>query len=415
MASSTLGTQEVKNCMHGIAFPRGPRSLGEPLKTSLRFRPLVLGVIATALAVGFACSSPEESAPPPAEDGVVVLTASQVASANLTTAVIGGRAASATLRLPGTLALDPVHSWRVSPVVDGVVEAIGAKAHDTVRKGQSLARLRSAQLGEAQVAWLDAQATLRLATAERDRNLALREDGLVSEGEWLRIETDFQRAVGASAQAERRLALAGAPPETGAVESMERRLGVLTLVSPADGVVLASTLSLGQAIRGGEDAFEVAGLSTLWVTVHVPVASLSEVRVGARATVRISGSPRAGWDGEVVSLGAAVDASDQTVEARVVVTNDDGFLRPGMYADVEVAGTPVETLMVPASATFNVGNQLYVFQKAGDNKFRPLPVTAGPTLGEWTPVEGPDVVAGVEVVVGGLAELKSHWLYQRAE
>ncbi|MDP2316288.1 MAG: efflux RND transporter periplasmic adaptor subunit [Pseudomonadota bacterium] len=370
---------------------------------------------------GLACSGlfpgsgSEEPAEAEADKGgpLVELTAAQVASAGLTSAPVEARGASATLRLPGTLATDPRRSFRVSPVVEGVVEEVGAVAHDSVRKGQVLARLRSSALGEEQVAWLEARANLRLATADRDRSATLRKDGVVSESQLLRVETDFQRAQVALAQADRKLSLAGMSSQRiEALEATDRRLGEMTLTSPADGVVLSSSVSRGQALAAGEVAFEVADLSTLWVTVHVPVVSLAEVRPGAKAVVRVGGGGTAGWDGEVGSLGAAVDATDQTVEARVVVANEAGFLRPGMYAEVEVVGAPVQALMVSSGAPFTVGNQAYVFQKVGDTQFRPVAVTAASPLGEWTPVSGPGIEAGVEVVVTGVAELKSQWLYE---
>lgn len=350
-----------------------------------------------------------------ADGTVVVLTAEQVKRANLSTAVVEARAASDTLRLPGTLAVDPRRSWRVSPVVEGVVEEVGATAHDVVRKGQVLARLRSSALGEAQVAWLGARAGLRLAEADRERNLALRKDGVVSESQWLRVDTEYQQAKSALEQADRKLALAGlSDGQIKSLESPQRRLGEMALTSPAAGVVLMSTVSRGQALAAGEDAFQVADLSTLWVTVHIPVASLAQIKPGAKATARVSGSDRT-WSGELGSLGGNVDMANQTVEGRVVVTNEEGFLRPGMYAEVEVVGAAVQALMVPSGASFNVGNQTYVFQKESDTRFKAVAVVAGPRLGEWTPVSGPGIAAGVEVVVAGLAELKSQWLYTRAE
>jgi cobalt-zinc-cadmium efflux system membrane fusion protein len=378
---------------------------------------LLLSLGGGAVACGglFPGSGDDAAEEPEADAGgpVVELKPEQLASAGLTTGAVEPREASATLRLPGTLTTDPQRSWRVSPVVEGVVEHVGAVAHDRVSKGQVLARLRSAALGEAQVAWLEARAGLRLATADRERSLALKKDGVVSESQWLRVDTEFQRAQAALAQADRRLSLAGMSAQRiEELESADRRLGELTLTSPADGVVLASSLSRGQALGAGEVAFEVADLSTLWVTVHVPVASLAQVVPGARANVVVSGGSGTGWAGEVGSLGAEADAADQTVEARVVVTNDGAFLRPGMYAEVEVVGAPVQALMVPSAATFAVGNQSYVFQKVGDARFRPIPVTASPPVGDWTPVAGSGVEAGVEVVVSGVAELKSQWLYE---
>lgn len=80
---------------------------------------------------------------------VVELTSEQAAHAGFSIAVVEAREASDILRLPGTLAVDPRHSWRVSPVVNGLVEEFGAVAHDDVRKGKVLARLRSGEPGEA--------------------------------------------------------------------------------------------------------------------------------------------------------------------------------------------------------------------------------------------------------------------------
>lgn len=365
-----------------------------------------------------ACGKKNEvtKAPEAVDTAVIELTADQVKSSGLTTATIETRDASSILRLPGTLAVDPRRSWRVSPVVEGVVEQVYTTPNNVVRKGQVLARLRSSALGDAQVAWLEARANLRIAGANRERNLGLRKQAVVSEGQWLQVDAEFQRATVALAQADHKLALAGmSPQQLAALESKRSRLGELVITSPASGVVLAANISLGQALATGDAAFEIADLSNLWVSVHVPVASLAQVARGAKATVRVSGSQREGWDGVIESLGGSVGAADQTVVARIVVANQGGFLRPGMYAEVEVRGVPVRGLVVPAGAVFNVGNQAYVFQRVGETRFRALAVTAGSALGNWTPVSGPGVAAGVAVVVNGLAELKSHWLYAGGE
>lgn len=358
----------------------------------------------------------EVDKPPPPDPSVVELTATQLANTGLKTAAIEARESSSTLRLPGMLAVDPRRSWRVSPVVEGVVEEVAVAAHDVARKGQVLARLRSAALGEVQVAWLEARANLRIANANRERSLGLRKQAVISEGRWIEVDAEFQRAQVTLAQADHKLGLAGmSPRQVEALESSERRFGEMALTSPATGVVLASNATRGQALAAGEDAFEIADLSQLWVTVHVPVASLAQVRLGAKATVRVAGSPQSSWEGVIRSLGGQAVAADQTVEGRVVVTNEKGFLRPGMYAEVEVGGAPVQALMVPSGAVFTVGNQAHVFRKIGAARFKALAITASPPLGEWTPISGPGIAAGVEVVVDGVAELKSHWLYEGGE
>jgi hypothetical protein len=36
-------------------------------------------------------------------------------------------------------------------------------------------------------------------------------------------------------------------------------------------------------------------------------------------------------------------------------------------------------------------------------------------MGAWIPISGEALAAGVKIVTKGLAELKSHWLYQGGE
>jgi hypothetical protein len=42
-------------------------------------------------------------------------------------------------------------------------------------------------------------------------------------------------------------------------------------------------------------------------------------------------------------------------------------------------------------------------------------VEVGPAVDTWIPVKEGALAAGTEIVEGGLAELKSHWLYQGGE
>ena len=371
-------------------------------------------VLASAVLATLGCggNAKEEADPAKATSGgVMELTTAQVASAGLTFAVTEQRDGADVFTLPGTLEPDPQRSWRVSPPVAGVIEELGVVASARVKKGQLLARLKSVELGEAEAAWLQAHTEVRFAKAERDRNEALRKNQIISEAQWLKVDTDHQRAVAALAQTERRLSLAGlSGKQLATLGADPKQLGRLTISSPGDGVVIASSLRRGQAIAAGETAFEIADLSELWLTVHLPARLLSQLAPGVNVTVRVEGAPKA-YTGQLASFGASVLPSDQTVDGRVFIVNEGAFLRPGMFAEVDVAARSVRALMVPAGAVINVGNKTYVFQKVDATHFQPVQVTAGPPLGEWVPLTGPSIGAGVAVVVGGLAELKSHWLY----
>ncbi|MCH8327884.1 MAG: hypothetical protein IID15_05085 [Candidatus Marinimicrobia bacterium] len=71
--------------------------------------------------------------------------------------------------------------------------------------------------------------------------------------------------------------------------------------------------------------------------------------------------------------------------------------------------------MVPSTAVFRVGNQAYVFKMEGPGRFEPLAVEIDPTVDAWIPVVAGALTPGTQIVTDGIAELKSHWLYQGGE
>ena len=344
------------------------------------------------------------------------LTAEQVANLELTTVTVESREVIPTLNLTGILVPDRRKVFRLAPVVDGMIITLEAVEHDQVRQGQVLAQLRSSTLGQAQAEYLEALAHFQLVQAERERLQALWQDGVVPESRWLKADSDYMTARASLDQARRLLSLAGLSEDRiRGLEQAGDQLADFSLVSPVDGVVMDTWIETGQMLAAGEPAFRVADLSSLWVKVLVPTASLSQVAPGAEARVHVRAYPGRAFSGRLQSLGAEVDEDSQTLEGRIVLGNEAGLLRPGMYAQVDLEGLPQQGLMVPASAVFRVGDQSYVFKVGGSQRFEPLAVEVGPTVSAWIQLAGDALAPGTEIVTGGLAELKSHWLYQGGE
>lgn len=216
----------------------------------------------------------------------------------------------------------------------------------------------------------------------------------------------------ATLEARRRLlSLAGlSNPQIQTLAGDPGQLAEFDLTSPIDGIVVGVEIESGQSLSAGQAAFHVDDHSTLWAVVKIPVASLSQVKTGAEAVVRVQARQEQPYRGHLESLGGEVDPDSQTLTGRIVVTNRDGLLRPGMHAQIVLSGAAAKGLMVPASAVFRMGDQTYVFKVAGPRRFQAMAVSTGPTMDGWIPVSG--LTAGAEVVSGGVAELKSHWQYQ---
>ena len=347
--------------------------------------------------------------------GELELTQEQLANVNLTTTTIIAREGHARLKLNGVLTADQRKTYRVAPVVDGMVTTLRVVAHERVHKGQVLARLRSHSLGQAQADYLEALARFDLARAERARIEGLWKDGVVAESRWLKVDSEYLSARATLEARRRLLSLAGlSDRQIKQLADQPDRLAVFDLISPIDGLVTGVEIESGQLLSAGQTAFHVDDLSILWAMVKIPVASLRKVIIGAEAVISVQASPGHLYRGKLESLGGEVDTQSQTLAGRIVLDNPDGHLRPGMYAEVALSGIAKEGLMAPANAVFRVGEQVYLFKVLGKGRFEPVAVEVDDEVGGWVPIRS-GISVGVEVVSGGVAELKSHWQYQGGE
>lgn len=343
------------------------------------------------------------------------LTSAQLANVNLTTATVNTRESLTNLRLNAVLTADRRKTHRVAPVVDGMVTTLRVVAHDEVRKGQVLARLRSHSLGQAQADYLEALAHYELARAQRTRIEGLWKDGVVSESRWLKVDSEF-KSTRATLEARRRLlSITGlSDKQIEQLSKQPNQLAEFNLISPIDGMVTGVEIESGQLLNAGQAAFHVDDLSTLWAMVKIPVARLSQVKAGVDAEIRVQASPGQSYRGKLESLGGEVDAQSQTLTGRIVLANPDGRLRPGMYAEVSLSGVASQGLMVPAGAVFRVDNQNYVFKVLGNGRFEPVAIETGVEASGWVSIVS-GISANTTVVSSGVAELKSHWQYQGGE
>ena len=339
------------------------------------------------------------------------LTQAQLANIKLTTSTASRRENLTRLKLNGMLTADQRKTYRVTPMVDGVVTSLTVVAHEKVRKGQVLAQLRSHSLGLAQAEYLEALARFELTETERRRIEGLWKDGVVSESRWLMADSDYKSARATLEARRRLLSLTGlSDRQIQRLATEPDQLAVFNLISPIDGLVTAADIESGQLLIAGQAAFQVDDLSSLWAMVKIPVASLPLVKTGAAAEIRVQASPNKSYHGILESLGAEVDVQSQTLTGRIVLSNQDGRLRPGMYAEISLSGIPIQALMVPATAVFRVGDQNYVFQVLGNGRFEPIAIKTGIEADGWVPVTS-GIAAETTVVSSGVAELKSHWQY----
>jgi Cu(I)/Ag(I) efflux system membrane fusion protein len=103
----------------------------------------------------------------------------------------------------------------------------------------------------------------------------------------------------------------------------------------------------------------------------------------------------------------------RTIELRLVVDNPDGALYPNALTRVVLEGDPIENVLtVPASAVIQLGESARVVRILDEGRFKPVPVTIGPRVGERIIVEngveeGDRIVAAAHFLIDSESSLQA--------
>jgi cobalt-zinc-cadmium efflux system membrane fusion protein len=293
----------------------------------------------------------------------------------------------------------------VAPRIEGRITAAPAKLGDRVRAGQMLAALDSVDVGEAHAAWVQAQSELRIAEADYKRAEALNAEEIIARKDFLRAQSDRDKAAAGLRAAADKLRLLGGTPNAGGGSASG-----FAVTAPFAGTVIEKKATLGELGRPGEPLFTIADLRRVWIQADLPEAALAKVRLGANAKVSVPAYPGETFAGRVDHLGAVLNKETRTVAARIVVPNADERLKPEMFATatIEVAGDKRELLSLPAAAIVLMQGQPTVFvYEQGAYEMRAI--EPGERSGGRTVVKG-GLKPGEQVVTAGAYALKARKL-----
>jgi Cu(I)/Ag(I) efflux system membrane fusion protein len=308
----------------------------------------------------------------PAESGVSVSAqAQQNLGVRLAPAEIA--ALSLELRAAGYVQADERGIARAEVRSTGWVEKLHVRAlNDPVRAGQVLAEIYSPDLLAAQEEYL---LTRRMAQANAG-------------------EAPLAQA------ARRRLELLGVPQEgiarLDSGGAAERRV---PLLAPISGIVSELAVREGAMVQAGAAAFTITDLSTVWVSIEVPEARGAVLRQGVSTTATVRALPGKSFPGRLDYVYPEVNAQTRTMRARIALANPGLALKPGMFADVQLASAARKSLTVPTEAVIQTGTRSVVIVVEG-GRFRPAQVRIGAEAqGRSEILEG--LNAGEQVVVSG--------------
>jgi len=346
-------------------------------------------VLATAAHAATAPPNTPENKAAPLK--VVEIKPTQVAALGIRVAVARADATGSARGLPSTVLVPSAQQRVLAAPLPALVERLNASVGDSVRAGQVLAVLRSAQAQELQrdVLTTSGQAGLTASTLARDELLF--SEGLIAQS---RLEASRNNARMAQVQQqERQRALV----QAGVTHGND---GSIQLVASMDGVVLERPVVVGQRVDQAAALYRIGKLSPLWLELQMPVDEAAGVRAGD--AVQVS---RSEARGKVLSVSPVVDGASQTVMVRAELPRPPADLRVGQAVEARIERAQTEAVQVPASAVIDHAGKAAVFVESAAGRYQLVTVQMLGSSGGQTSVRG--LAAGTRVVDQGTAALKA--------
>ncbi len=294
--------------------------------------------------------------------------------------------------------LEPVWSADVSAKVDGRVNTLTVSEGDLVKKGTVIATLDTSELAaqvlQAQGNLIAAQSGLEQAELDFNRYAVLAEKGAIA----------AQMLDGA--RTKRDLSLGQVRAAEGSLALVEEKLNNANVLAPREGVVTKRYLQAGAYTRAGSAIVTVADVSSLLAKATVGEAQVADLAVGTPVKITINALNGQAFTGTVARVSPVAALPARTFTAEIIVPNESGMLKAGMFAKVELATrTHPQVITIPESALVMREDQKTVFVVSADNKIQQRLIKPG-YIGDGLVEVLEGLTDGETIVVDGQNKVK---------
>ena len=268
---------------------------------------------------------------------------------------------SRIIRTVGEVQYDEENLYLVNAKLTGWIEKLYVNfIGDQVRKGDPLMEIYSPEL----------------VTTQEEYLLALKNARMAAQSSVPSVREDAEKLLDS---ARKRLEYWDIPAQE--IERLEQTGEVkraIRLEAPATGVVVQKHIIEGAYVKPGTDLLQIADLRTVWVHASFYDNEVPWISEGQPVEMELSYLPGKTYTGRVSYVYPYLREKARDVHVRLIFSNPDLDLKPGMYANVRLQGKVIpEALVVPSEAVIRSGERSIVFVVRGEGAFEPREIRIG--------------------------------------
>ena len=310
---------------------------------------------------------------------------------------------SDVLEVNGSLSPIVNRTVGVGALAGGRVTDVYARLGDSVTQGQLLVKLNSPDLANAIALLKQARADEDLAEKAYERNKFLYDHGVIVAKKDLQVsENNLTHAKVNTENALTQVKLLNADPKNPSP--------YIELRSPINGLVIEQNVTPGgtaKSVDAAPNLFTIADLSKIWLLCDVYENNLSQVKVGDFAQIHVNAFPDQQFQGRVSNIFGLLDPLTRSTKVRIELENEDGNLKPGMFATaLFISQNKTPKVSLPSTAVFRLHDKDWVFSPLGGNRFIRIQIETGETNTDGT-IQIDDGIQAGEMIVNNALQLSA--------
>lgn len=173
-----------------------------------------------------------------------------------------------------------------------------------------------------------------------------------------------------------------------------------------DGIVGTLNISEGSVVSAQSEAMTLVNMDNLKVSFHVSEDVINEISVGSPVYITVSAVSDEPMTATVTNISEAADSSTRLYQVEAALSNPEGNLKPGMFANVRlVTETKEDTIVVPLNTVLTDNGEKYVFVvdenniahktvvETGLENDTYIEITSGLSIGDTVVTKGQDFLS----------------------
>ena len=259
----------------------------------------------------------------------------------------------------------------IAPPFAGRIVSSSVRLGQKVGVGSPIFELSSSEFYEATKMYFAAQSANEVAQRNYNRQRDLAANGVASQRDLDEAQSEANIALQEFEQAKANLRIFN-------IDIVSFQMGQpLRVVSPIAGEVVKSDITIGSFVReDAEPLAVVADLSKVWVAALVKERYFGAIKQGDRVEIytdaitgeRYTNGNSKGVMGTIHYIGEILDEETRALEVIVECDNSNRDLKLGMFCEVHFLSSPIEAIILPASAIMQSLDSDYVFVEVEKGK-----------------------------------------------